>query len=683
VKRALAALVLLGVVLAAGVQRSGATFTAAAANPAAVFASAADFNTVAVALSDPGAALRGTVALTVTATSDRGIQSVAFQRSPSGSDSWATVCTLTAAPFTCTLDTGAVGDGVYDLRVVAIDAAGYTRTSRVDARRFDNTGPATTLADPGSTLTGGVSLNATSSDAGSGLASVALELRSASGGAWTTVCTRAASPASCTWDTTLLADGLYDLRAHATDALGNVASSTVTDRLVDNTPPSITISDPGTPLRDTVTLQSTTGDGAGSGVATVRYEYKPSASSSWSAACSATAAPFSCAWITGSLPDGTYDVRAVATDGVNRSTASGVLGAHAIDNTAPSSAVLADPGSPLSSTTALSAAAADAGALASVRFERSPAGAANWTAICTDATGPYTCDFDTAAVADGVYDLRVVATDTAGNALSSAVVANRRVDNNGPTVALSDPGSPLRGVAALAATASDPAGVQSVAFASKPTGGSTWTTICTDASSPYGCTWTSTSVADGSYDLRAVATDVYGHQTTSLVTSQTVDNTAPRAIDVQGRNGGTTKRLDAGDYLTFIWSETIKPTSILSGWTGSSSAVTVRVSNSGSKDLIEIWNAANSTRLAITSATQALQLQQNWVSTSSVFAATMAQSGSTVTITLGALISGTIRTNVNGTTAVTWTPSIAATDLAGNPCQATSVNETGGADVDF
>ena len=48
-------------------------------------------------------------------------------------------------------------------------------------------------------------------------------------------------------------------------------------------------------------------------------------------------------------------------------------------------------------------------------------------------------------MADALYDLRVVATDVAGDTRTSTTVANRRVDNNGPTVSLTDPGSPLRG----------------------------------------------------------------------------------------------------------------------------------------------------------------------------------------------------------------------------------------------
>ena len=585
--RAVAGLALIAAVLAMGVPHSGATFTAASANPAASFAAAADFNTVTVTLADPGAPLHGTVALGATAASDRGIASVAFARAATGSGAWTTICTDTAAPFTCALDTTGAADGVYDLRAVATDAAGYSRTAVVAALRIDNTTPAVTLTDPGTPLAGTVTVTATATDAGAGLGAVALEQRAAGASSWTALCTRTTSPASCPLDTVTLPDGLYDLRARATDAAGNESSAVVAARRVDNTAPAVTLTDPGSPLAGSVGLAATAAD-AGSGVA-------------------------------------------------------------------------------------------------SVRFERAPAGTATWTAICTDTGAPFGCAFDTAGVADALYDLRAVATDAAGNTRTSTTAASRRVDNNGPTLALADPGTPLRGAVAVSATATDPAGVQSVAFEVKASADTTWTTMCTDTTGPYACVLDTTIGPDGNYDVRAVATDTLGRTSTQVIAARRVDNTAPSAFDVQGRNGGaaTARRMDSGDALTFTWSEAIAPASLLAGWNGESTAVTVRVANSGSSDTLEVWNAANTARVNLTSSSQALALRQDWVSNATVFAATMVQAGAAVTVTLGTRTSGTVRTNVSGTTAMTWTPSTAAADLAGNPARAVAVTESGTADVDF
>ena len=62
VKRALLALVALAALIPFGIGASSATFVAASSNPNATFSTAADFNTVAVSLTDPGTPLRGTVA---------------------------------------------------------------------------------------------------------------------------------------------------------------------------------------------------------------------------------------------------------------------------------------------------------------------------------------------------------------------------------------------------------------------------------------------------------------------------------------------------------------------------------------------------------------------------------------------------------------------------------------------
>lgn len=83
------------------------------------------------------------------------------------------------------------------------------------------------------------------------------------------------------------------------------------------------------------------------------------------------------------------------------------------------------------------------------------------------------------------------------------------------------------------------------------------------------------------------------------------------------------------------------------------------------------------------SPTQALQLQADYVSATANFNATMTMTGNTVTVTIGTLISGTIRTGVATTPNMIWNPSTAATDVVGNPAAATAVTETGALDRDF
>jgi hypothetical protein len=251
-------------------------------------------------------------------------------------------------------------------------------------------------------------------------------------------------------------------------------------------------------------------------------------------------------------------------------------------------------------------------------------------------------------------------------------------------VTLADPGTYVHGGVTLTATATDPVGVTSVVFQRKPTGGSTWTTICTVAAAPYTCAWTTTSVADGVYDLRAQATDSLGHVSFATVTSRTVDNTAPAPADVQAGNGGATAgRIEAGDWIRFTWTETVSPASVLTGWDGTATAVTVKVLDANKRDTLEIDDATGTTQLNIAATRTDVALGDDYVGADTVFNATMVQSASSITVTLGTLRSGgPVKTVATGT--MTWKVSPATTDLAGNLISATAgVTESGAIDADF
>jgi chitinase len=683
--RALMGLLLLAILLPVGLQQSEATFVAASANPGSVFSAAADFNTVAVALTNPGSPLRGSVPVTATAASNRGITSVVFSTAPAGTSTWTVACTKTVAPYTCTFDTTTVADGLRDVRAVATDSAGYSRTSTVTNRRVDNTAPIATTTDPGSPLTGTVTVAGTAADGGSGLASVSHEYRLGTG-TWTQICTQATSPISCAWNTTSLADGLYDLRTVATDVAGNqTISSPVVNRRVDNNAPTVTMTDPGAALRGTITLASTSGDGNGSGVSTVKYEYK--GTGGWVTVCPAAAPSVTCTLNTAlpATPDGLYDFRVTATDGVNKVTISTAVTGRRIDNSAPTAVTLGAVASPMANPANLTATATDTGSgIASVRFQYAVAGSGSWSDACTDNATPYTCAFNTSVPADGLYDMRALATDTAGNTTASTVQTNRRIDNNGPTVAITNPiAGRVRGVVSLDGTATDPSGVNLVTFEYRQ-GAGAWQTICTDPTASYTCGTIDTNVVpDGYYDVRMSATDTLGHQTISPTMVVYIDNTGATATGVQANNGGTAGKIDAGDTVAFTWSEPMAPVSILAGWSGASTPIRVRINDVGTADTLDLYNAAGTAKLNVVSATQALRLQADWVSSLTWLNATMTMTGNTATVTIGTPISGTVRTGVLTGANMIWNPSTAATDVVGNATQATAVTETGVVDRDF
>ena len=103
---------------------------------------------------------------------------------------------------------------------------------------------------------------------------------------------------------------------------------------------------------------------------------------------------------------------------------------------------------------------------------------------------------------------------------------------------------------------------------------------------------------------------------------------------------GTAGRLDSGDWIRFTWTEPIAPASILTGWTGTSQAITVARAQQRQQRRDALLLGATQLNLVL-SATD-LKLGGNFVSTDSVFPATMVQSGNSITVTLGTRTSGTV-----------------------------------------
>jgi hypothetical protein len=191
----------------------------------------------------------------------------------------------------------------------------------------------------------------------------------------------------------------------------------------------------------------------------------------------------------------------------------------------------------------------------------------------------------------------------------------------------------------------------------------------------------SNPLAEGSKAFTITATDVTGNAVTQGGFAVTVDNTAPTAVDVQtANNGPTVGKAETGDSATFTLSEPLDPSSILSGWTGSSNAVTVRLVNNGGGDRLQVWDATNSTKLPFGTVNLG---SATYVSGTVTFSAsTMVMSGSSITVTLGVPAGGTILTAAaNGS--IVWTPSSAPDDRAGNACSTAAVTESGALDREF
>jgi hypothetical protein len=161
-------------------------------------------------------------------------------------------------------------------------------------------------------------------------------------------------------------------------------------------------------------------------------------------------------------------------------------------------------------------------------------------------------------------------TANAANTFSTAA------DWNPPTVSLASPGAAVKGTTTLTADASDaesglrsltieyqratvslstglfnsPGLMSAVRVEYSVAGANKWDTLCVDLIAPYNCSWATGFVANGEYDLRAVAVSGFSSTYSETVTDVLVDNAAPTASMVdpalRTRGGSVLLRLEHG-----------------------------------------------------------------------------------------------------------------------------------------
>ncbi|BBE21307.1 hypothetical protein MN0502_01900 [Arthrobacter sp. MN05-02] len=424
---------LAGLVIATATAFSAAAFTASTANTANTFGAAPDWTPPSVTMTSPGPSVQATTSVTAEASdAESSIRSVTIEYRPDGGTTWTAICTTVTAPYTCAWNTQAVPDGPYALRATTTNTIGLSATSAEVGTTVANTFTVA-LTDPGEIQRGVVNLTTTLTGTGTRAYTVRVEYALAGTDRWSALCTNASAPYTCSWNTTTFANDYYDLRAVAVSGSSVTYSETISDVLVDNQAPSVTMNDPGTPLTGTRIFTATATD-AHSGVVQTQIQYARAGSTTWTVLCNAETAPYSCKFDTLTLPNGSYNFRAIATDAAGISSISAVISNRLVDNTIASVSV-DDPGPYLTGSTRLTASANAPTGIRQVRIQTAPSGSTTWTTRCTLLASPFICDWDTRTSPDGLYDLRAILTDTTGRETISALITQRRVDN-----------SPLRGL---------------------------------------------------------------------------------------------------------------------------------------------------------------------------------------------------------------------------------------------
>jgi Ca2+-binding RTX toxin-like protein len=304
-----------------------------------------------------------------------------------------------------------------------------------------------------------------------------------------------------------LSSGTYDVKVVATDTAGNVGSDTTTNELiVDTTPPVVTVT-PLTTADGTPQLTGTIDDPTATVKVTVNgveYTATNNGNGTWTLADNTIASP---------LSSGTYDVKVTATDALGNTGSDTTTGELTVDRTPP--IVTVNPLTTADSTPQLTGTVDDPNATVKVtvngvEYTATNNGNGTWTLADNTITTP---------LLSGTYDVEVTATDILGNSGSDTTSNELIVDTTPPVVTVN---SLTTGDSTpqLTGTIDDPTAtvkvtVNGVEYIATNNGNGTWTL----ADNTIG-----TTLADGMYDIKAVATDAMGNTGQDNTTNELVIN---------------------------------------------------------------------------------------------------------------------------------------------------------------
>lgn len=466
----------------------------------------------------------GTVTVSAFATESGGtIASVQFEvdGAPLGS-----LITAPASPYQISWDSTTVKDGSHVLTAVATDTAGVSGTSLPDTVTVANTtvAPTISMTAPanGASVSGTVTVSASATDTSGTVSSVQFFLDGNSLGVPLT-----AAPYQITWDTTTATNGSHTLSAQANNSAGqDTTSAPVTITVsggVTEPPPTVALVSPtnGAVLTGTVTFAATADQVSGR-VTQVGFLMDGAP-----LRANIPIPPYQFDFNTITIPNGSHVFEATATNDAGETTTSVPVTATVANSPSftPPTVSMTSPanGATVSGSVALSAGADDVDAtVISVQFllDGLPLGAAVTAA-------PYHMNWDSTTVPNGSHTLAATATNDAGQSTTSAAVTVT-VSNNvappPPTVAITTPvdGATLTGVVTVTATAAEAEASGNVTSVRFMLDGAPLGTALIAA--PYSLSWDTTTIANGSHVLTAVAVNDANETTTSAPVTVTINN---------------------------------------------------------------------------------------------------------------------------------------------------------------
>lgn len=504
---------------------------------------------------------RGDFTINGTATDTlSGITSVTLLWSPHGAGTWTTLATPTVTGGVWTYTFRPSSADYYDFMVTGVDAAGNAATpDEVDNLGFDRTTPTGSFISPasGSWFNGSFNLTGTALDNLAGVDRIRLRIDTQP---WVTLDlpTQYNTPTTGYWqgtiDPTALANGQYRVQLSIRDAANNSRTINLNTIGYDSETPVTTITDPADNSyhNSAITIDGSSSDGY-SGVASVAISYRASGAVSWTSLNTDTNptpvagtydwTPYS--WNT--VPsDGVWEIMVETTDVAGNT--SSVIRTVTYDTKAPTLTVVTPITTPSNNTTP------------SFTFNTDEAGSITYDGLCSSPTtvataGDNTITFN--ALPEGIYtDCTVMVTDAAGNPSTSLAVGTFVIDTTAPVTTLSSPSNNVfvNSSLTISGTSTDAVGLSQVRLYSSPAGADTWTLITTVALSGTSAGWSYnwTPSSEGSYDIKAAATDAAGNEEHSAYARNiTFDVTAPTIVETQIiKDGVIINSLTVGDIIT-------------------------------------------------------------------------------------------------------------------------------------
>ncbi len=443
----------------------------------------------------------------------------------------------TTGPWTTYTSPFKALEGTHTLYYYSQDTASNIETTQSTLFTVDTVDPSSSITDPseGARIRGAsYTISGTSSDTDSQVSLV--EVSTDGGSTWNPATNTGTNFSTWEYSWTLPADGSYNLKSRAQDTAGNTetpsAGITVT---VDNTPPTVTSTDPlegQTEVAVSTTINATFSeemdatsidtstfllhDGVTYVTGTVTYD-----SPSTTATFSPSAALATDTTYTATVTTGVKDVAG------NSMVSDKVWSFTTIDTIAPVTTLTTDPLSP-------------DGAAGWFRTAPTISLTTNEPAVTyyqwDTTTGPWTTYTSPFKALEGTHTLYYYSQDTASN-IETTQSTLFTVDTVDPSSSITDPseGARIRGASyTISGTSSDTDSQVSLVEVSTD-GGSTWNPATNTGTNFSTWEYSWTLPADGSYVIKSRATDNAGNiEDAGAGINVTIDNTPPAVVPHMG-----------------------------------------------------------------------------------------------------------------------------------------------------